>query len=143
MTHFCSSHRFPYADRDPIDDATARLLFESALAIPRRPETVVVLLDHERRGRSIINVDGTGDPDAVLDVAELSIRMAAGLRAVGGALVASVRPAGADDLDDVERWLELDERFAVAGIELVEWYIYGRAVSKPRVLLGEPERWVA
>jgi hypothetical protein len=143
MTHFCSSHRFPYADRDPIDDATARLLFESALAFPRRPETVVVLLDHDRHGRSVINVDRTENPDAVFDVAELCIALADGSPAVGGALIASVRPAGGDDLDDVERWLELDERFAMVGIELVEWYIYGRSVSRPRVLFGEPERWVA
>ena len=143
MIQFCSSHRFPSADRDPIGDATARLLFESALAVPRRPETVVVLLDHDRCGRSIINVDRTDEPDAVFDVAELSIAMADGSPAIGGALIASVRPAGGDDLDDVERWLELDERFAIAGIELVEWYVYGRSVSRPRVLLGEPERWVA
>ena len=102
MTHFCSSHRFPHADRDPIDDSTARLLFESTLAIPRRPETVVVLLDHDRRGRSILNVDRTDHPDAVLDVAELSIALADGSPAVSGALIASVRPAGGDKLDDVE-----------------------------------------
>ena len=94
MTHFCSSHRFPHADRDPIDDSTARLLFESTLAIPRRPETVVVLLDHDRRGRSILNVDCTDHPDAVLDVAELNIALADGSPAVSGALIASVRPAG-------------------------------------------------
>ena len=143
MTHFCSSHRFPHADRDPIDDSTARLLFESTLAIPRRPETVVVLLDHDRRGRSILNVDRTDHPDAVLEVAELSIALCDGSPAVSGALIASVRPAGGDELDDVERWLELDERFAMAGIELIEWYVYGRSVSRPRVLIGEPQRWVA
>jgi hypothetical protein len=143
MTHFCSSHRFPTAHRDPIDDATARLLFESTLAIPRRPETVVVLLGHDRRGHSILNVDHTDHSDAVLDVAELSIALADGSPAVGGALIASVRPTGGDELDDVERWLDLDERFAMAGIELVEWYVYGRSVSRPRVLIGEPERWVA
>ncbi len=143
MTHFCSSHRFPSADRDPIDDVTARLLFDSVLAVPRRPETIVVLLDHDRRGRSIINVDQTDDPDAVLEVAELSIALADGSPAIGGALIATVRPAGRDDLDDVERWLDLDERFALAGIELVEWYVYGRTVSRPRVLFGEPERWAA
>lgn len=143
MTHFCSSHRFPHADRDPIDDAAARLLFESALAFPRRSETVVVLLDHDRRGRTIINVDGTDGADAVLDVAEMIIVMADGSPEIGAALIASVRPAGGDDLDDVERWLELDNCFAMAGIELVEWYVYGRSVSRPRVLFGEPERWVA
>ena len=143
MTHFCNSHRFPHGDGDPIDDPAARLLFAATLAVPRRAETVVVLLDDDRRGRSIINVDGTSDPDAVLDVAELAIALADRSPLVGAAVIASVRPAGGDDLDDVERWLELDERFAMAGIELVEWYVYGRSVSRPRVLFGEPERWAA
>ncbi len=143
MTHFCSSHRFPHADGSPIDDASARLLFESALAVPRRAETVVVLLDHDRRGRAILNVDGTDHPDAVLDVAELAIALANRSPTIGGVLIASVRPAGGDGLDDVERWLDLDEQFAIAGLELVEWYVYGRAVSRPRALFGEPERWVA
>jgi len=31
----------------------------------------------------------------------------------------------------------------MAGIELIEWYVYGRSVSRPRVLIGEPQRWVA
>ena len=134
MTHFCSSHRFPYAGRHPIDDAAARLLFESTLAVPRRPETVAVLLDHERCGRSIINVDRTDDPDAVFEVAELCIAMANGSPEIGGVLIASVRPAGVTSSTtstistDVERWLELDQWFALAGIELVEWYVYGRSV---------------
>ena len=59
-------------------------------------------LDHDRRGRSILNVDRTDHPDAVLDVAELSIALADGSPAVSGALIASVRPAGGDKLDDVE-----------------------------------------
>lgn len=143
MTHFCSSHRFPHADGEPIDDAAARLLIESVLAVPRRTETVVVLLDHHRRGRTILNVDRTDRPDAVLGVAEWSIELAGRSPGIGGAIIASVRPVGGDDLDDVERWLELDAQFALAGIELVEWYVYGRSVSRPRVLVGEPERWVA
>lgn len=143
MTHFCNAHRFPFADGPPIDDAAARLLFASALDVPRRPETVVVLLDHDRRGRTILNVDGTTHPDAVYDVAECCIDLAARSPLIGGAIIASVRPGGGGDLDDVERWLDLDERFALAGVELVEWYVYGRSVSRPRALIGEPDRWVA
>jgi hypothetical protein len=143
MTHFSSAHRFPFAGGPPIDDAAARSLFASTLAVPRRPETVVVLLDHDRRGRTILNVAGTTHPDAVLDVAECCIELVARSPLIGGAIIATVRPSGGDVLDDVERWLDLDERFALVGVELVEWYVYGRAVSRPRVLLGEPDRWVA
>ncbi len=142
MTHFCTTHRVPFADREPVDEAAARLLLDCVLADPQRPETVVVLLDHQRRGRSILNIDGTDHPDAVLAVAEWSIDRAGRSPGVGGAIVASVRPHGGDDLDDVERWLDLDERFAQAGIELIEWYVFGRSVSRPRTLIGEPDRWM-
>lgn len=145
MTHFCTTHRVPFADRERFDEAATRRLFDCVLAVPQRPETVVVLLDHDRRGRSILNVDGTDHPDAVLAVAEWSIDLAGRSPGVGGAIVASVRPHGADELDDLsdlERWLDLDERFARADIELIEWYVVGRAVSRPRTLVGEPDRWV-
>jgi hypothetical protein len=141
MTHFCKTHRVPFADREPFDEAAARRLFECVLAVQQRPETVVILLDQHRRGRSIFNVDGTDHPDAVLAVAEWSIDLAGRSPGVGGAIVASVRPHGGDDLDDVERWLDLDERFERAGIELIEWYVVGRSVSRPRTLIGEPDRW--
>ena len=65
----------------------------------------------------------------------------AGMPDIGAAVIGSVRPHGCTDLDDVERWLDIDEQLAGAGLELIEWYVFGRAVSLPRVLLGEPTRW--
>ena len=51
---------------------------------------------------------------------------------------------GGADLDDVERWLELDGIVSDAGIELVEWFVVGiGGVACPRELVGEPERWAA
>lgn len=143
MNHFCSSHRFPSAGVDVIDDAAARLLLGAARAVPPRCETIVVLLDHDRCGHSIISVDGTCDADAIIDVAELVLTVAATSAGIGAVILGSVRPAGTDDLDDVERWLELDQCFSSAGIDLVEWYVFGATLSRPRVLVGEPDRWAA
>jgi len=141
MLNFCGSHRLPRARVDTVDDAGARLLIDSFMARPRRSETIVLLLDHARRGVQVINVTDTHEPDAVHDVVDLAIAKSAGLADIGGVVLASVRPDGRTDLDDVERWLDLDEQLAGAGLELIEWYVFGRSVSLPRVLLGEPTRW--
>lgn len=143
MNHSRRSHRFPTAGIDPIDDAAARLLFDAMRSVPARYETIVVLLDPERRGHSIITVDGTYDGDAVFEVAELAAAVADRCADIGAVVIASVRPGGSDELDDIERWLELDHRFAGATVELVEWYVYGRAVLRPRQLVGAPDRWAA
>jgi len=143
MTNFCTAHRFPRAHIDPIDDLGARLLIDSMLDAPPSAETLVVLLDAEWRGLSIIHVSDTVEPDAVFDVAELVVALAGRDAEVAGVILASVRPVGSDQLDDVERWLDLDERLSIAGLELIEWYVHGRSVSLPRAVLGEPARWEA
>lgn len=140
--NFCGSHRLPRAHVDTIDDAGARVLISSILAIPRRAETVILFLDEERRGSIIVNVAGTDHPDAVHDVAEIA---AAGGVACGNAavVIATVRPERPADLDDAERWLDIDERLASVGVELVEWYVFGSGVTVPRDMIGEPPRWDA
>lgn len=137
------SHRFPVAGYDVLDDTMTRRLLDAVVALPPRCETLLILLDHDRRGRTIVNVDGTCEPDAVFDVAELAVAVARGLPEVDGVILASVRPTGGDELDDIERWLELDQICTDAGVELVEWYVYGSTVSRPRELVGEPDRWAA
>lgn len=138
--NFCDSHRLPRAHIDAIDDVSARSLITSVLACPSTPEIVIVLLDDERHGFSIVNVVGASDPDAIYDVAELVAHVAApsGLSKV---VLASVRPGAEEDLDDVERWLDIDVRLSAAGVELLEWYVFGREVTVPREILGEPPRW--
>ena len=51
MPNFCNSHRLPRAHVDPIDDVGALLLLDAMIAAPLIHETIVVLLDHQRRGR--------------------------------------------------------------------------------------------
>lgn len=140
--NFCDAHRLPRAHIDPIDDAGARLLITSTLAVPRRPETVIVFLDDERCGSTMVHVEDTCHPDAIYDVTELAAQVAVSC-GVAGIVLASVRPTDHERLDDAERWLDLDERLAGVGVELIEWYVFGRGVTLPREMVGEPSRWVA
>jgi len=104
----------------------------------------MILLDEARRGRTIVVVSGTDDADAVIEVVECITR-GEGCEELGGVIVCSVRPNSdeTDDEadDDVDRWLEMSEIASLAGVELVEWFVVGRAISCPRDRLGEPPRW--
>lgn len=129
---------------EQISDATAALELIGTVA-SRRPthETIAVLLDHEHRGSTVINVDGTFDNDSVLHVADLVTELAHRVEQIGAVIIASFRPGGSDDLDDVERWMTIDEQLSLVGVELVEWFVIGRSVSCPRSLLGDAARWAA
>ena len=145
MEHTAVHRRCPRAGLDPIVDARSALA-ALALAIerPRRAETIMILLDEARRGRTIVVVSGTDDADAVIEVVECITR-GEGCEELGGVIVCSVRPNSdeTDDEadDDVDRWLEMSEIASLAGVELVEWFVVGRAISCPRDRLGEPPRW--
>ena len=142
------SHRLPRAGIDPItshDDA----LVTVAMAVdrPLRHETIVVLLDDERRGLAVVVVTDTTCPDDVLEAVECLTRPTAHAGRAGAIVVGSVRPAPpARDIDrdidrDVERWLELSEIAEGHGIELLEWFVIGTGVRCPRDDLGEAPRW--
>jgi hypothetical protein len=149
MSSFCGAHRAPRASVDPIDSARSALaVVDLALRRPLADETVALVLDADRRGRTIVVVDGTSEPDSILDVVE---RMAESIAAAGrsGALVvASARPGGGPQPGDEDRWLEASDIAADLGVELVEWFVIGGDVPTvaanatcPRDLLGEAPRW--
>jgi len=147
MEHTARHRRLPRAGIDAIDDAESALAM-IALAIdhPLRHETIVIVLDQARRGRTVVVVDGTEEPDAVIDVVECITQAD---ESIGAIVVCSVRPPctahGADGADatdaDVDRWLEMSEVADVVGVEVLEWFVVGRTISCPRDLLGEPPRW--
>jgi hypothetical protein len=139
---FCSAHRPPRAGVDPIDCAESALAV-IALAIARPPvaETIVLLLDHERRGMCVTVVSGTTRPDDAVEVAECLAAAGACTGRLGALVLASVRP-GLGALDgDGDRWLEMSDLTSAAGVDLVEWFIIGDDIHCPRDLLGEPPRW--
>ena len=144
MSSSCSLHRLPGAGVDRIDsELVARSVLGLIVADPVRTETVVLLLDHERRGIGVLVVSGTVPLDSIFDV--LDVITSIELDELDGVVVASVRlpVPGIDDLDecDVDRWLECSSMLEDAGIELVEWFVIGRDVQCPRDLVGEPPRW--
>ncbi|MFW2332567.1 hypothetical protein, partial [Ilumatobacter sp.] len=63
--------RMPRAGLDPIDEPAAALAtFSLVMHRPRRHETIVLLLDDTRCGRSILTVTGTIDPDSSIEIVE-------------------------------------------------------------------------
>jgi len=148
MSHFCTGRHIPCGG-EPIVDATDALGV-IALALSSDPgpgETVVLVLDAERCGHTILVVGGTDHPDALLEVAD-TIAAAASTRQDGMSIVvASVRPEHALEPADIDRWLEASDRLAQAGAELVEWFVISGTACVdavcPRDLLGESPRWHA
>lgn len=141
--HQRSPRRAPRAGVDPIDRAETALdvIDLAAHAIPV-DETIVILLDHLRRGLCIAVVSGTTGPDDVIDVVELFAETAAASGRIGALVVASVRPDTGLLHDDADRWLEMSAVVAGHGLELLEWFVLGLDdTACPRDLFGEPPRW--
>ena len=147
MSKFCGAHRAPRAGVDVIDHASAALaVVQVALSPSPVDETIVLVLDDEHRGRSVVIVDGTVDPDAVLEVVERLAESIAAAGVAGALVVATVRPGGGPLPADADRWLEASELAEQAGIELLEWFVIsdvGHPATAwcPRDLLAEPPRW--
>lgn len=149
MSPIPAIHRFPRARLDPIDDPLTALLAVSAAAHrPLRPESIALLLDDARCGITVAVVTGTDEPDDVVGAVECLARALAASDEVAAMVVASVRPTRPTDADprcgdrsDCDRWLEMSDLCADAGLELVEWFVIGDEVSCPRDRLGEPPRW--
>ena len=144
MSSKCSLQRLPRAGVDRIDsELIARSMLALVVADPLRTETIVLLLDHERRGIGVLAVTGTIPLDSIFDV--LDVVTALDLDEIGSVIVATVRlpVPGVDDLDerDVDRWLECSSMLDDAGIELLEWFVIGRRTQCPRDLVGEAPRW--
>ena len=154
MTANTCHHGIPRARIDPIQDAaTALTMIRLATTEPRRNETIVVLLDDARRGLGVVIVSGTDDNQAVLEVIDCITASASRHEELDGVIIASVRTAtcldshdwsvlGAAEDADIDRWFEMSHLAEEAGIELVEWFIVGRAgATCPRDLIGAAPRW--
>ena len=134
----------PRGGIDPIRSAHDALAV-LALAAPYGHDTIVILLDAERCGSSILVVTDTVDHDALSDVIDVCISaIAAHDTPFEAMIVASSRPDGDIVPGDVHRWLEASDQCRSGGIELIEWFVLGSAGPRcPRALFGDPERWTA
>lgn len=137
----------PRAGIDPIRSADRALaVIGLARRDPPEPETVVLVLDHLRRGRAVLVVSGTHDPDDVLGVIDVVVEaLTAGTwtsePASPSIVVASIRPGHDADPDDGARWIGLDARTAAAGVELVAWFVIGSSVHEVGARVGAAPRW--
>lgn len=136
-------HPVPRGGIDPIrcrDDALAVL----ALGAPYGDDTIVIPLDTERRGCSVMVVTDTVGSDAMFRVLATCVAATRDHPEIDGLILATSRPGGAVENDDVHRWLEASDQCAAGGLELIEWFVIGKwGPDCPRELFGEPERWVA
>jgi hypothetical protein len=139
-------HGPPRAGIDPIDHHESGLMTVAlACHTPPQPETVVVYLDDDRRGVSIVTVTGTDEPDAVVDVVERLTHPLVHDGRIAAVVVATVRTTPDDAATaerDIDRWLEISDAAEQHGVELVEWYVLGPLGARcPRDELGELPRW--
>jgi hypothetical protein len=148
MTTFCGAHRVPRANEPLVSSRAALAVVSLAIRRPLTDETIAVVLDADRRGRAIVVVDGTTDPDAPLAIVEQLSASMVDAGEPGGIVLATVRPGGGPLPGDDERWLEASDLADDLGVELVEWFVIGGDSPTvaanawcPRDLLGELPRW--
>ena len=135
--------RAPRARIDPILSATdAMAVFALQMSRPRRHETLVMFLDGDRHGSTLVTVSDTSDPFCVVDIAEAMALGAIENPDIDALVIASIRPTGGMRASDNDLWLEAADVVEVCGLVLIDWLIVGPAsVHSPREQLGMPSRW--
>jgi hypothetical protein len=127
----------------PIDSHKAAIdLLGIAVARPLRDETLGVLLDARGQGDTILIVDDTFAPDAVLDVAACLAETARHTSGFAKMMLVTCRPSDGLLPDDVDLWCAASDLAEGADLTLVEWYVvHPGGIDCPRDLLGERPRW--
>ncbi len=122
-------------------DAALETIFLAAHC-PQRDEVIALLLAPDYVGHTVVVVDGTMSPDAVIEVMELIGESAAEAGREHALVLASVRPGLGPLPGDVDRWQELSDMAETCGCELLEWFVVSDGVAWcPRDFLVEPPRW--
>lgn len=139
MTHF----RFPPDPAFPVPRArldrierTADALAVIALAVtqPLVDETIILVLDQDRRGSVVTAITGTRDPDDVFGVVDI-FSSALDLVAPSSLVVASVRPTLPVGTNDDDRWQRLVHRASGPQVHVDEWFIIdARGATSMRVI---------
>lgn len=146
MARFCRRSDDPDSAPRPlpiVDSAEVALAtIAQAAHHPARTEVIALLLTTDYVGHTIVVVDGTTSPDAVVEVTELLVEAAAEAGREHVIVLASVRPGDGPLPGDVDRWIELSDLAESHGCELVDWFIISdRVVWCPRDFMVEPPRW--
>jgi DNA repair protein RadC len=95
-----------------------------AVSQPRRPETVVLCLDHAHRGSTIIVVDHP-DTEPVDEIADFMFEVADSAAGFGALVLATVRPGPGLAVvpDDELAWFELRANATTIGLDLLDWFV--------------------
>jgi hypothetical protein len=134
----------PRAHRDPLRTSLdALLLIMLLLEADAHDETMVLVLDDERRGTAVMRVTGTGDPDSLLGVVDHVTETSRASPDAAGLILVSARASSAISVDDLRRWHEADASCTDADLDLIEWFVVSNEVSCPRELCGIAPRWAA
>lgn len=94
---------------------------------PDEPSTIVLLLDHQRRGLTCVCVGERAHAEAAGVVADFCVEVARATPALGAVVLASCRPGPAPwpDAADLAAFPDLRARLAAAGVALVDWLLVG------------------
>lgn len=146
MPTFCRRNEMPHSSVLRLVDS-ADLALQTIIGAAQRPEchqVIVLLLSSGLIGHTIVVVDETTSPDAVLDVIEMVARSADEAERDDAIVIASIRPGLGPLPGDVDRWFELSDVAGSHGCELIEWFVIsGNVAWCPRDFAVEPPRWPA
>ena len=141
MTHFRfppdPARAVPRAQLDSIirpDDALAVIALATTVALI--DETIVLVLDDTGCSSVVTAVTGTRDPDDVFVVVNLfATAPQPSLRS--SLIVASVRPTLPVDVDDVDRWLRLEQLGNEHHVIIHDWFVIDQlGATRVRDLVG-------
>jgi hypothetical protein len=106
------------------------------------PAVMCLLLDAGRRGLACLEVAGSADTDAVLDVAELLLSAVEDEPAVGYVVLGSRRATHRPQPGETELFVQLRDQFEDAGLVLVDWFLLaGRRATSMAELTGTDDPW--
>jgi hypothetical protein len=96
-----------------------------AVSVPRRAETLAVLLDHAHIGHTIVAFDGAWQDDHVRSVNDFVVAMAEHHHGLGAFVMATVRPGHrpVPTTLDERTWFDLRCDADDVGLDLLDWFL--------------------
>jgi len=130
----------PRPHRDPITSATQALsVFSLALTRPFRPETLILMMNHEHRGVGLFAVNSGDDLRTLIDHIVGRCATEDTTRAIA---IASVRSQWLTHFQCGIEWATSREICQRAGVQLVDWFVVGpHGVHCPRICAHQPGQW--
>ena len=121
------SDRIPRPWLDPICSAADALrVFSLQISKPLCSEVLVMFLDDDGFGGTLVTISGASDPTSLVEIAETMATCAAMHPEIAGIVFATVRPGGGPLIDDDEIWTEVELALDDFDLVLIDWFVIGR-----------------